>query len=515
MTPDPTTAPESAAAASAWPPPGAEQAFSDTALHDAALDGATNLKRVTPSRSSTRRALAAALGLGVLAAAVGLGHPGNSVALAALIVASAVAATCATRVVGGPRRLLMGGAIAFAPWLAIRASAWLLVPDLIAIVVLCTLALTGRNGSALHDSAAGYRRRMGRAVIGAIDAPLVAQRGLTNLGGGKWRHSVRPIVGPAVLGLTSALVVTVILASGDALFASYFEVGDVVSTALGRFAAACLAMSLVVVAGGIAVGSEQRPALSSRGWATPRSAIVAFAPLCVVYVMYVAVQCSTLLLGADHVRDRTGLTFAEYARGGFFQLVAVGVLTFVALTVLRPIARDADRRERLVLRVLGAVASACTIAMVVAAIAKLDLYGDVFGLTMLRLHTTVFAVWLGLALAIAMFALLRLDGEWVVPAVACTALVGVLAMNVVNPERIVAEHNLTETIDSTEFDIAYLVSLSDDAVPAIVTHLDELSPSDRDRAVAELCRRPERTGALDWNASVSRASARLTDVCRD
>ena len=152
--------------------------------------------------------------------------------------------------------------------------------------------------------------------------------------------------------------------------------------------------------------------------------------------------------------------------------------------------------------------------MVVAAIVKLDLYSDEFGLTMLRVHTTVFAGWLGLVLVIAMWSLVRLDGEWVIPVVAVTALAGVLCMNVVDPERLVAEHNLTETIDSPEFDLAYLLSLSDDAIPSVIAHLDELDPTGRGVVLSVLCG-DRRAGAdgTDWNRSAAAASRAIERAC--
>jgi hypothetical protein len=315
------------------------------------------------------------------------------------------------------------------------------------------------------------------------------------------------------LGLAIAVGVALLLASGDAVFASYLAVGDAAATAGRRFVAAATVMTVVVAVSGAAAASESRPPIPARRRGDGRSAVFVMAPLTVVYVAFVAVQCSSVLLGADYVRDRTGLTFAEYARSGFFQLVAVAIVSFGALALLRPIVRSSADRHRRTLRSLAVVATACTLVMVVAAIVKLDLYADAFGLTMLRMYTSVFAAWLGVALVIGLCSLFRPDGEWVVAVVAFTALAGVFGMNLVHPERIVTEHNLTATIDSPEFDIAYLLGLSDDTVPTIVAHLDELDAVDRDRAVRRICRSSDRSGWLDWNHSVHRARSAAHGRC--
>lgn len=462
-----------------------------------------------PRSERVRRAVIATVAAGAIGASIGIGRPVNSIGITIVIATLAIAVVRAGTITGRARTAMVVSIIAFVPWLALRASPWLLVPDLIAAGGLGLVAISARNSDRLGDSAAGYRRRAGNAVIGALAAPRRAFLGLdAELDVGP-RRRIRQSVGPAALGLAIAFAVAAVLASGDALFASFLEIGDVVSTAASRFVAALIVMTIVVAASGAAAASEDRPPIPARARATPASAIVTIVPLVVVYVAYVAVQCSTLVLGADYVRDRTGLTFAEYARSGFFQLVAVGVVTFVGLALVRPIVRSGRPVERRIVRGLAVVATACTIAMVVAAIVKLDLYADVFGLTMLRLYTMVFAAWLGLALLLALWSLFRLDREWVVPVVAATALIGVVAMNLANPERIVTEHNLTETITSDEFDVDYLLGLSTDAVPTIVAHLDDLSPADRATAVDALCGRPSRSGWLDWNRSTDRA--RLPD----
>lgn len=478
-----------------WPPPIATAPTAPTA----------------PRSRRVRRAAVTTIAAGVIGAAIGIDRPVNSVGTAIVLLAIAAAAVRSGMLADRSRTTMVCAALVFVPWLTFRASPWLLVPDLIAAAVLGVIATSSRNGARLADSAVGYGRRAGIALGGALGAPRRAILGVQAEVAVGPRRLLRQNAGPAALGLALACLVAAVLASGDALFASFFEIGDVVSTAVGRFVAASIVMSAVVATSGAAAASEDRPPIPSRAWASPRSTIVAAVPLVLVYIAFVAVQISTLVLGADYVRNRTGLTFAEYARSGFFQLVAVGFITFLGLLVLRPVVRRADSRERRVLRGLAVVASICTVAMVVAAIVKLDLYADVFGLTMLRVYTSVFAAWLGLVLVLALWSQFRLDGEWVVPAVAVTALVGVFGMNVVNPERVVADHNLTETITSDEFDIGYLLDLSADAVPAISAHLDDLPSADRAIAIDRLCTRAARSGWLDWNASVDRASTTRTD----
>lgn len=466
-----------------------------------------------PRSERVRRAAVATTAAGALTALIGPGRAPNSVAMALVVGVIAIAVVRAGVMNGRSRVVMVVAVLAFIPWLALRASPWLLIPDMIAASILAIVASSSRNGASLGDSGSGYLWRLRTAAIGASAAPRRAVMGVKAELEVERRHRIRQSIGPVLLGVAIAGAVALILASGDALFASYLEVGDLVSTTTSRFGVALAAMTAVVAGSGAAAASEDRPPIPTLSHGSQRNAIIVSTPLVVVYVGYVLVQCSTLLLGADHVRNRTGLTFAEYARSGFFQLVAVGLVTFVGLTMVRPIIRDGSGRGRSVLVGLAVTATCCTLAMVGAAVLKLDLYADVFGLTMLRVYTTVFAIWLGLALVIALTSLFRSSGEWMVPVVALTALAGVFTMNVVNPEQLVARHNLTETITSDEFDIEYLLNLSPDAVPEIVSHLEALGTADRERVIARICSVDSGPSGLDWNGAESRAAASRSLAC--
>ena len=90
------------------------------------------------------------------------------------------------------------------------------------------------------------------------------------------------------------------------------------------------------------------------------------------------------------------VSYADYARKGFFQLLAVAAMTLVLLLVARAMATPPDNR-RLDTAVLVPALAACvlTLLIVLVAIRRLNLYGAAYGQTMLRLYSTLFAAWVG------------------------------------------------------------------------------------------------------------------------
>lgn len=246
-------------------------------------------------------------------------------------------------------------------------------------------------------------------------------------------------------------------------------------------------------------------------------AAVVLAGLVVLFALFAAAQVVTLAGGAAHVLETAGLTRAQYARSGFFQLLAVAALTLATLTVVRSTVRSgAPRADRLV-RTLTLAAVALT--QVVVAITRLALYVDAYGLSMLRLCTMLVAGWIGVVFAGfgAAVAGVGAPRRWLVPFAAASGLAALLVLHVVNAEALVVRHNLTHWERTGRLDVAYLTTdVSEDAMPALLAGSERLDPPRRARVRTAVCAR--RVGDPDapswaWNWSWERAAAAIAAAC--
>jgi hypothetical protein len=163
---------------------------------------------------------------------------------------------------------------------------------------------------------------------------------------------------------------------------------------------------------------------------------------------------------------------------------------------------------------------ALTLVLVVVAFRRLDLYVDVFGLTMLRLFSQLFTLWVGLVLCLlgARLAGVWPRRSWLGPAAAVAGLAILLVLNAVNPEAIVVRHNLEAAPRLDRFDPEYFGQLSDDAVPTLVDALPGLSEPQRQRALTGLgCSDPAPEGGnhgwAAFNLARSRAEAARARAC--
>ena len=193
------------------------------------------------------------------------------------------------------------------------------------------------------------------------------------------------VAGPAARGLAFAVVLLAVfvplLASADAAFAQLIE--DSVPTAdrpFGRFLVG-LRRGLAGRRPGLraAVPAEDRRApspqrlLGTLEWALPLGALVT------LFAAFVALQLTTLFGGNEHVLETTGLTYSQYARSGFWQLLVVAALTFAVIAAAQ---RWAGARGRLL---IGLLSTLCLLTLVVLASAlggrrRLDLLEATLGL---------------------------------------------------------------------------------------------------------------------------------------
>jgi hypothetical protein len=410
---------------------------------------------------------------------------------------------------------------AFGIWLSLRESPWLLTLDLLAIVGLLVVAAGfNQGGDPLRLTFVDLARRGLNGLGAIVRAPfevlyaLLAVRAMQS--DGRHRQTLRATTRGIALAAPITLAAGILLASADGVFASLLHV----PIDGGDLFVHVLAFGLGVTAGLALIAHAYSPPPPGKGSRLPSLGAVeltmVLGALVGLYAMFAVAQAVALTRGSDYVQRTTGLTYAEYARRGYFQLLAVAALTVMVLLAVRPYLRGASPLGRRALVLLGETAIALTLVIIVAAVHRLNLYDDAFGLTMLRLSCIVFAYWL--AAVFVLVALAYVSGsprQWLAPAVVASALVTLFVWNAVNPEAIVARHNVVQANSTVRFDPEYLATLSDDAVPTLVANLSRLSASERVALTRALCREHEDSQRGFWSANRSHSTARraLQQIC--
>ncbi|MFF8261916.1 DUF4173 domain-containing protein [Streptomyces virginiae] len=479
------------------------------AAHSPAKPSWATLVRPAEAAPVRTAALVAVLASGLAAAfllADGMG-PGLLLAVVPAAVAAYVAARAAGRSARPWTLAWVIGCLALLVVPALRDSAWPATLAILAAVLLGALALHGsRTWPGVFLSPLGFVD----STVSGIAWMLKGLRSRGGIGKDRWL----PVAKAAAVAVALLVLFGALFASADAAFADLlgglipdvsvedgpirfmlFVLGAVIAIAAARTAAAPLRWDRIEVTPG-----------------KPRSRVEWALPLVVLNLLFAgfnAVQLAVLFGGYDKVLESTDLTYAEYARQGFWQLLWATLLTLAVIALAQRWApRDGAGDRRLVRIVLGSLC-ALTLVVVAAALRRMDLYVDAYGLTRLRVSVAAMELWLGLVIVLIMAAGV-FGARWLPRAVAGSAAAAVLAFGLLSPDGMVAEQNVARFEKDKKIDLAYFQSLSADAVPA----LDRLPEPQRSCALRGINDDMARAGDVPWYA-MSMGEYRAREVLRE
>ena len=221
-----------------------------------------------------------------------------------------------------------------------------------------------------------------------------------------------------------------------------------------------------------------------------------------LFALFVVVQLRYLFGGAGMVEVTPGLSYAEYARRGFFELVAVAALVVPVLLVADWAAAPERARDERMLRATSLVQLILVAVIIASALYRMWLYQEAYGLTEDRLLATAFMVWVALVLAWLAATVLRGRRQHFMVGAVAAAVLCLFLLNVMNPHAVIARVNAERAAEGHAYDAAYAAQLSADAVPALLAVLPRLPSEQRCTIIAGLRERwiPQRAGGWrTWN----------------
>jgi len=355
--------------------------------------------------------------------------------------------------------------------LSFRASPWLQVGDVMAAIILLGVAAAlARGGSPFDLRVRSALVAAGRSLLHVFAAPAFlwppAREGGKRLVGGS-RGLLVAILRGAAIGLPVIGVLVLLLASADPVFASFFNISldppDLVLHASLWLTGAWLVGGLLRAASGDSARVEDKA--GRRLGAT--EALTVLALLDLVFVAFAVAQLvGALGAGGDALRA-AGVTYSDYARSGFFQLLWVAGITFVSMLALSAMVRTGTPRSRLAVQILAELAVALTLVILFVAWRRLSLYEDAYGWTMLRFYSQAFAGFIATAFCVLAIWIAGINAQrpaWIYGASATAGLCALVVLNLINPEALVVHLNVSRQ-DAATFDPAYIAGLSEDAVP--------------------------------------------------
>ncbi len=471
-----------------------------------------------------RHLLALGLTLGVLADALWFRHgPGGP----GFVLWALLAGAAAMYVVHHSPRPGLGEPVVWAGvgvlgalLMLLRSTPLVTLGLLLTMIVAAAMLLTQKNGRSLRDTALMEHLRSlfrvpTRALLAGFPVLLSPSAAGEPLPGSRDR-----LLRGFLLALPLLAVFSALFASADArVEAALTRLFAGVSPLAGEHLLASLLVGWCCT--GLLAGVAQRHwqvqrlsapllRLGSRDTAALLGTVV------LAFVGFIALQLPMLFGGAQALEAHAGLTVADYARRGFFELIAASLLALGVLVVVV----EAGASPR-VFRPLAAVLLACVALLLISALQRMALYVAQFGLSLDRLTALAVMAWLLWAGLLFSATLWRGTARDFASGLSIGGVLTVFVFALSNPAAIVSKTHVARAIEGRQtLDVPYLMRLGSDALPPLLTRFSALSDPDACRTAQALLSLPpgkyraeDAGGWRGWNLSESRA-ARLLEQHR-
>lgn len=237
----------------------------------------------------------------------------------------------------------------------------------------------------------------------------------------------------------------------------------------------------------------------------------------VLFLLFVIVQIA-YLFGGESMIAIEGFTYASYVHRGFFELVAVAVISFFMLLNAEKYIVKKDGANSTLFKVLSTALIAQVLVIMGSAFMRLSIYEAAYGFTTLRLYTHTFIVFLGIIFAFLLYKIYIDSRENMLAfRIFIAVIVFVAGMNVLNPDAFIAQKNLDRYKETGKLDGNYMANLSEDALPVSIEIIT--FPYSEEKAAfedlihwnSEWNKKPYKAQWQSWNLSRIKAEKLLGD----
>lgn len=302
---------------------------------------------------------------------------------------------------------------------------------------------------------------------------LVTLRGIT-----KDKNSISQIIKGIIITLPVLIVFVVLFSSADLLFQKY--VLDLVNITIDDRTIArtfLISISAAIFLGAYSfvyrkVEVPQHTAQITNAKIGHIETSILLGSINVLFFSFVLLQIAYLFGNHETILNE-GITYASYAHRGFFELIAVAVISFFLLLGAEKHIVKKEGSHGILFKLLSTALIAQVLMIMASAFKRLSLYEDAYGFTTLRLYSHAFIIFFAVVFFILLYKIFIDARENML---ALRIFIAVMAfafvMNVLNPDAFIARKNVERFIATGKLDEYYMAYLSADAIPESIKILD-------------------------------------------
>ncbi|MBL8911413.1 MAG: DUF4173 domain-containing protein [Archangium sp.] len=418
----------------------------------------------------------------------------------------------------GEHRWVLGAAVLLVVSTMFHTAGWLATMSVCAALVLFALAMQGWTGERPlaslrtgHLFASPFKTSFQSLYAGGVvTAHGLEQAKISSTIGRYFPSALRLFV----IVVPPVLILLLLLSSGDVVFRAKIDavVQSLTSIELTGFIRG-LSITLFIglpAAGALVMTTRRRDGVQLT---EPRRFLRAFEAFALLgsltsLLLVFGISSTPCAMAPASCELPAGVTYADAAHEGFFQLLFAAIGILVLLMALPARAQLETARQKLTFTALSTTLVIATFPMVSSGIARLWRYETTYGLTVLRL-----LAYSGLFLVTAVLAwraltLWTMKNAFIGGAMAMFTAT-MLGLAALSPDAFIARRNL----DMANPDLGYLLRLSDEAMVPLSEYVETIDePELRQQIRLELRGKyleMSSSRGLEWNPARARAEKAL------
>ena len=298
-------------------------------------------------------------------------------------------------------------------------------------------------------------------AIGYINMPFADRRAEREETGRKRNSKLMYVLLGCAIALPLLVIILNLLSSADPVFAKVikdifgklFYSWDVVKIVIFAAVIFFFVYGFIVKTGRRDLGANA----PKEGSYEPVIGITITVVLTAFYLIFAVVQIVYLFMNSAGLPD--DMTYAEYARRGFFQLLFVAVVNICIVLIF-----DAIFRKSVVLKTVLVVMCICTYIMIASSAVRLSMYIKEYALTYLRINT----IWALIVTSIVMLGVI-VSLFWrnmpLFRYIFLTVMVMFTLYAFVRPGAVISKYNISQAHNGKEVDIEYVMDIGSGGVP--------------------------------------------------
>ena len=304
-------------------------------------------------------------------------------------------------------------------------------------------------------------------AIGYINMPFADRRAEREETGKKRNSKLMYVLLGFAIALPLLVIILNLLSSADPVFAKVikdifgklFYSWDVVKIVIFAAVIFFFVYGFIVKTGRRDLGANA----PKEGIYEPVIGITITVVLTAFYLIFAVVQIVYLFMNSAGLPD--DMTYAEYARRGFFQLLFVAVVNVCIVLIF-----DAIFRKSVVLKTVLVVMCICTYIMIASSAVRLSMYIKEYALTYLRINT----IWALIVTSIVMLGVI-ISLFWrnmpLFRYIFLTVMVMFTLYAFVRPGAVISKYNISQAHNGKEVDLEYVMDIGSDGVPYLIDYL--------------------------------------------